>query len=92
MSLRILGKLIGRDQLIEVAVAARTISGIHPAQSELTNAVGGAHCLIAPAFFDVQVNGFAGVDFNSPGLSSDAIWHAIRELREKGVVLFCPTA
>jgi N-acetylglucosamine-6-phosphate deacetylase len=47
--------------------------------------------LIAPALFDVQVNGFAGVDFNSPGLSSDAIWHAIRKLREKGVVLFCPT-
>jgi N-acetylglucosamine-6-phosphate deacetylase len=47
--------------------------------------------LIAPAFFDVQVNGFAGIDFNSQGLSSDAIWHAIRKLREKGVVLFCPT-
>ncbi len=91
MSLRILGKLVGRDELSEVTVAGRTIHNVQPARSELTDAVGGTHCLIAPAFFDVQVNGFAGIDFNSQGLSSDAIWHAIRKLREKGVVLFCPT-
>jgi N-acetylglucosamine-6-phosphate deacetylase len=91
VSLGILGKLIGQDELIEITVAGRTIRGVHPVQSESTNALGGPHCLIAPAFFDVQVNGFAGVDFNSIGLSSDAIWHVIRKLREKGVVLFCPT-
>jgi N-acetylglucosamine-6-phosphate deacetylase len=87
----ILGKLAGRDELIEITFAGPAIHSVDAARSELTSALGGTYCLIAPAFFDVQVNGFAGVDFNSPGLSSDAIWHAIRRLREKGVVLFCPT-
>ncbi|HET6961260.1 MAG TPA: amidohydrolase family protein [Terriglobia bacterium] len=91
MSRSILGKLIGKGNLSEVTVAGPTIHSVEAARSQLTNVVGGTHCLIGPAFFDVQVNGFAGVDFNSPGLSSDAIWHAIRKLREKGVVLFCPT-
>jgi N-acetylglucosamine-6-phosphate deacetylase len=91
MSQRILGKLAGRNDLIEITVAGRSIHSVEAARSELGNAVGDIHCLIAPAFFDVQVNGFAGVDFNSPGLSSDSIWRVIRKLREKGVVLFCPT-
>jgi N-acetylglucosamine-6-phosphate deacetylase len=91
VSRRILGKLAGGDELIEITVAGPAIHCVEPARSESTNAVGGTHCLIAPAFFDVQVNGFAGVDFNSPGLSSDSILRAIGKLREKGVVLFCPT-
>jgi len=91
MSRRILGRLAGGAELIEIAVAGRAIHSVEPAPLESTNAVGGSYCVIAPAFFDVQVNGFAGVDFNSPGLSFDAIWHAIQKLREKGVVFFCPT-
>jgi N-acetylglucosamine-6-phosphate deacetylase len=46
---------------------------------------------IAPAFFDVQVNGFAGIDFNTPGLSAEQIAHAIAKLQETGVAAFCPT-
>ncbi|HEU0007245.1 MAG TPA: amidohydrolase family protein [Terriglobia bacterium] len=91
MSHRILGKLAGQTELVEITIQGRAISGIQPARSELGNAVDGANSWIASAFFDVQVNGFAGIDFNSPGLSSDAIWHAIAKLREKGVVFFCPT-
>jgi N-acetylglucosamine-6-phosphate deacetylase len=91
VSRRILGRLVGKDELIEIEIAGSAIHSVEAARSERTNLVGGTHCLIAPAFFDVQVNGFAGVDFNSPGLSFDAIGHAIRKLREKGVVLFCPT-
>ena len=87
----ILGRLTGGAEGIEIVVGGRTIRAIHSAQPESTGAASSAQCLIAPAFFDVQVNGFGGVDFNSPALSSDAIWHAIRKLRERGVVLFCPT-
>ena len=91
VSPRLLGKLTGRAELIEIALAGRAIHEVQPARSEASDHVGGVHSFVAPAFFDVQVNGFAGVDFNSPELSSDAMWHAIRKLREKGVVLFCPT-
>lgn len=44
-----------------------------------------------PAFFDLQVNGFAGVDFNSPGLHPDRLHHAISCLRATGVTKFLPT-
>ncbi len=91
MTQSIVGRLAPGSGLTEIVVEGRAIRTIRPAQSESACAASGAHRLIAPAFFDVQVNGFAGVDFNSQGLSSDAIRHAIRKLHAKGVALFCPT-
>src|ERR1051325_3925790 len=44
-----------------------------------------------PGFFDLQVNGFAGVDFNSPGRSVEEIELAIAALRATGVTRFLPT-
>lgn len=41
---------------------------------------------IAPALFDVQVNGYAGVDFQQNGLSVDSLLRACRALRADG----CP--
>jgi N-acetylglucosamine-6-phosphate deacetylase len=44
-----------------------------------------------PGFFDLQVNGFAGVDFNAPDLHPDQIDTAIGHLRRTGVTRFLPT-
>ena len=44
-----------------------------------------------PGFFDLQVNGFSGVDFNSPGCPPDRLKHAIDALRATGVTRFLPT-
>lgn len=44
-----------------------------------------------PGLVDLQVNGFAGVDFNSPELSADQIRVAVRALRATGVTRFLPT-
>jgi N-acetylglucosamine-6-phosphate deacetylase len=44
-----------------------------------------------PGFFDLQVNGFAGVDFNSPGRSIDEIHRAMAALRSTGVTRCLPT-
>lgn len=41
--------------------------------------------------FDLQVNGFAGVDFNSPGLSSEQIDLALDRMRATGVTRCLPT-
>ncbi len=38
-----------------------------------------------PALFDLQVNGFAGVDFQQAGLTKDQLQHAVRELRQHGI-------
>lgn len=44
-----------------------------------------------PGFVDLQVNGFAGVDFNSPDLTIDGFHRARLAIRETGVTRFLPT-
>lgn len=46
---------------------------------------------ISPGWIDLQVNGFAGVDYNSPQSSADRIGHSIREMFRTGVTRFFPT-
>jgi N-acetylglucosamine-6-phosphate deacetylase len=41
--------------------------------------------------FDIQVNGFAGVDFNTPGVTEDQIYGVLPALRKTGVTRFLPT-
>lgn len=44
-----------------------------------------------PGLFDLQVNGFAGVDFNAPDLTVDRVAEALARLRETGVTRCLPT-
>jgi N-acetylglucosamine-6-phosphate deacetylase len=46
---------------------------------------------VAPGFIDLQVNGFAGVDFNSPSAPHDEIQRAIGATFSTGVTRFYPT-
>ena len=45
---------------------------------------------LAPAFVDLQVNGFAGVDYNTPDTPHEAIARSIRVLFSTGVARFFP--
>jgi N-acetylglucosamine-6-phosphate deacetylase len=44
-----------------------------------------------PGLFDLQVNGFAGVDFNNPVATPEDIWGAIEKMRLTGVTRCLPT-
>jgi N-acetylglucosamine-6-phosphate deacetylase len=44
-----------------------------------------------PGLFDLQVNGFAGVDFNSRDLTADAVAQALERMRSTGVTRCLPT-
>ncbi len=44
-----------------------------------------------PGFFDLQVNGFAGVDFNSPDITPDQLHQATGRMRATGVTRYLPT-
>ena len=44
-----------------------------------------------PVWIDLQINGYAGVDFNSPGLTVDAVKEVVRRLAADGTAGFCPT-
>lgn len=44
-----------------------------------------------PGLFDLQVNGFGGVDFNAPALIADRVSEAIGRMRATGVTRCLPT-
>jgi N-acetylglucosamine-6-phosphate deacetylase len=44
-----------------------------------------------PGLFDLQVNGFGGIDFNDPALTADRLGEAVARMRETGVTRFLPT-
>ena len=44
-----------------------------------------------PMWIDLQVNGYAGVDFNAPGLSVEAVRAVVERLNADGTAAFLPT-
>lgn len=46
---------------------------------------------LSPGWFDLQVNGFAGVDYNNPASPPDKIARSIEVQRSTGVARFYPT-
>jgi N-acetylglucosamine-6-phosphate deacetylase len=44
-----------------------------------------------PGLFDLQVNGFGGVDFNAPNLTADHVVNAVDRIRATGVTRCLPT-
>jgi N-acetylglucosamine-6-phosphate deacetylase len=44
-----------------------------------------------PGLFDLQVNGFGGIDFNAPDLSADRVVDALERMRATGVTRCLPT-
>jgi N-acetylglucosamine-6-phosphate deacetylase len=46
---------------------------------------------VAPALFDLQINGCHGHSFNSPHLTIDAVRHVVEHARRHGIGALCPT-
>jgi len=81
------------------------ITGIHPANGQKIEVTfsrnidrvepltGGSdeQTYLAPAWIDIQVNGFAGVDYNSPETSHEAIARSIHAQFAAGVARLLPT-
>src|SRR5262245_4516602 len=44
-----------------------------------------------PGLFDLQVNGFGGVDFNAPSLTTDRVVEAVARMGATGVTRCLPT-
>jgi N-acetylglucosamine-6-phosphate deacetylase len=47
--------------------------------------------ILSPGFIDIQVNGFAGVDFSDPGLEPENAISVLPHLWRTGVTSLCPT-
>ena len=80
------GRSAVSGELIEIAFD----SAIHNVDPVL-DAQGDSETFVAPGFIDLQVNGFAGVDFNSPTAPHDEIERAINATFSTGVTRFYPT-
>jgi N-acetylglucosamine-6-phosphate deacetylase len=46
---------------------------------------------IAPALFDLQINGCGGISFNSPALNDDDVRRVVAVCRSHGIGALCPT-
>ena len=64
----------------------RVINGVDHLIDPLTDAG-----YLAPAWIDLQVNGYAGVDYNSPDTPREEIARSIRVLHSTGTARFFPT-
>ncbi len=47
--------------------------------------------IVAPGFIDLQVNGWGGVAFNDPRLTTEQVESVTQKLWQTGVALYCPT-
>jgi len=77
---------------VEILVAGGRIETIRPPGSATDRpVVGGTDCLVTEGFLDIQVNGFAAVDFNRPELAVEELLRATRAMWRSGVTRFFPT-
>ena len=85
------GRLQRSAAPVEIVIAGGRIEAIRPAaEGRAGPAVGGPDCLIAEGFLDIQVNGFAAVDFNRPELTAAELVRATQAMWRSGVTQFLP--
>src|SRR4030042_6452132 len=85
------GKIIETESPVDIIIENRKITQIVPSDKGSSCDFGGAELFLCSGFFDPQVNGFAGVDFNSPHLTPEGLHQAALSLASTGVTRFLPT-
>jgi N-acetylglucosamine-6-phosphate deacetylase len=85
------GKIPGTESFVSVIVENGRIDRIEPNERESSCDLGGRDLFLCPGFFDPQVNGFAGVDFNSPLLAPERLHQAALSLASTSVTCFLLT-
>jgi N-acetylglucosamine-6-phosphate deacetylase len=86
--MRIRARHYATGQLVEVVWEAGTVQTVGPAGPDKADLEAG---WVAPALFDLQVNGALGVAFTSERLTADEVGRVAEALRQKSVAGFCPT-
>ena len=85
------GKIPGTESFVNLIVENGKINRMEPYERGSSCDVDWTDLYLGPGFFDPQVNGFAGVDFNSPHLAPDRVHQAALSLASTGVTRFLPT-
>jgi N-acetylglucosamine-6-phosphate deacetylase len=85
------GNLPGIGQVLDFIIEGGKFSCIEPEHQENRYEAGGDGFFLCGGFFDPQVNGYGGVDFNGKGLTVDELHRASKALAAAGVTRFFPT-
>jgi N-acetylglucosamine-6-phosphate deacetylase len=81
-----------RRQFLAAAAAAAASAAARPGASAMSaTSPAEVRRLTSPGFLDLQVNGFAGVDFNDPATTVDDVHRALDVMRAHGVTRLLPT-
>jgi len=85
------GKLPGTESAVDIVVEHGKVVQVDPYQKGSRCDFGGTDLYACSGFFDPQVNGFAGIDFNHPSLTHERLHQAALSLASTGVTRFLPT-
>jgi N-acetylglucosamine-6-phosphate deacetylase len=86
--MRILARHYATGERVDLFCEGNVIRSITPASSDPTDLDAD---WVAPALFDLQINGCDGHSFNSERLTTDAIRHVVQVCRRHGIGALCPT-
>jgi N-acetylglucosamine-6-phosphate deacetylase len=75
-------------ELVDVQCEADRIVAVGTPSEAVPDRDGG---WVAPAFFDLQINGCDGISFNSPKLRVEDVWHVVQVCRRHGISELLPT-
>lgn len=75
----------------DIRVEAGRIVAVNPADASLRPDLGDESLRVAPGLVDLQINGYAGIDWNDAATPPERIAEAVRLLRATGTVALYPT-
>ncbi len=82
--MQIEGRLIETGDAVCLTVEGAAIAAMQSIEAR-------SEAWIAPAFIDLQVNGYAGFDFNAADVTPETVAGIVRALWRRGVTAICPT-
>jgi N-acetylglucosamine-6-phosphate deacetylase len=85
--MRLRARHYATGELLDVVTGGGRVVALEPPAGEPDLSAG----WVAPALFDLQINGCDGHSFNSERLTADAIRHVVAVCRRHGLGALCPT-
>ncbi len=84
------GKMVGNAETRDIRIKDGRVTSIRSIGSKRAD-LGSRHSFIAPVLFDIQVNGWGGIDLQSPTLMVDDVWRLTHCMAMHGVGYWIPT-